>query len=156
MGSTKTSQGDCGFVCPGDKSEYCGAGNRLELYKLPNIATASPSSTTTPTLPTIIPNSGPYNYLGCYTEPSSVRALSAAMYANDSLTISTCIDFCGKKPYKYAGAEYGRECWCADTFSAGSALVKDSDCSMPCSGDKGTLCGAGNKLSVYIRKGTGT
>ncbi len=25
---------DCSFICPGDSDEYCGAGNRLELYEL--------------------------------------------------------------------------------------------------------------------------
>ncbi len=43
-GSIKAQQNDCSFICPGDGSEYCGAGNRLELYiKAP----ATSSSTTT-------------------------------------------------------------------------------------------------------------
>lgn len=29
-----SNQADCSFVCPGNKYEYCGAGNRLEMYKL--------------------------------------------------------------------------------------------------------------------------
>ncbi|GAO19168.1 hypothetical protein UVI_02014690 [Ustilaginoidea virens] len=27
-------QQDCSFLCPGDESQYCGAGSRLELYKM--------------------------------------------------------------------------------------------------------------------------
>ncbi|KAK3079653.1 hypothetical protein LTS18_004221 [Coniosporium uncinatum] len=30
--SNKTSQSDCSFQCPGNSSEACGAGNRLQLY----------------------------------------------------------------------------------------------------------------------------
>ncbi|TQV95128.1 Pyrrolo-quinoline quinone [Cordyceps javanica] len=33
-GSVQAKQADCSFTCPGDGSEYCGAGNRLELYKV--------------------------------------------------------------------------------------------------------------------------
>lgn len=28
----KPEAGSCGFPCPGDPSQYCGAGNRLALY----------------------------------------------------------------------------------------------------------------------------
>lgn len=35
QGSVKAGdQNDCAFPCVGDASEYCGAGNRLQLYKL--------------------------------------------------------------------------------------------------------------------------
>merc|ERR1711939_951452 len=38
-----TNQLDCSFICPGDASEYCGAGNRLELYKLGSMSSSSSS-----------------------------------------------------------------------------------------------------------------
>lgn len=45
-GSTlAANQADCNFLCPGDKTEYCGAGNRLELYKW----VASGATSTVPT-----------------------------------------------------------------------------------------------------------
>ena len=25
---------DCGYICAGDKTEFCGAGNRLSVYKV--------------------------------------------------------------------------------------------------------------------------
>ncbi|KAM3483607.1 hypothetical protein MY8738_003028 [Beauveria namnaoensis] len=50
-GSVKAEQEDCSFTCPGDDSEYCGAGNRLELYMKSQDSTTSSSvsSLTTPT-----------------------------------------------------------------------------------------------------------
>ncbi|CAG8960213.1 hypothetical protein HYFRA_00012731 [Hymenoscyphus fraxineus] len=222
--STLAPLGDCGFTCPGNQYEYCGAGNRLELYKLTSmvastssstlstkfsstslsssISTSSPAQTssvisstkspstisgsssataasssssnppsvsqsittaissTIPTTPTpsptlhIVPSVGLYNYAGCYTEPSSVRALSSAFYPTDSQTVELCVAACSNTPYKYAGLEYSRECWCADSFGLGSTLVSDNDCSMSCAGDKYEYCGGGNRLSVYIRNGT--
>ena len=87
--------------------------------------------------------------MGCYTEGSGVRALGAASYPSDTNTIEACVAACS--PYLYAGAEYGRECWCADSFGAGSTISPDSDCSMTCAGNQYEYCGAGNQLSVYIR-----
>ncbi|KAG4441379.1 hypothetical protein IFR05_003136 [Cadophora sp. M221] len=52
--------------------------------------------------------------------------------------------------------EYGRECWCADEFGAGALLVPNADCSMTCAGDPYAYCGAGNRLQVYQKAGTGS
>lgn len=32
---------DCSFLCPGNAYEYCGAGNRLELYELTSLVSSS-------------------------------------------------------------------------------------------------------------------
>ncbi|KAE8454316.1 hypothetical protein EG329_005241 [Mollisiaceae sp. DMI_Dod_QoI] len=179
------NQADCSFQCPGNGAEYCGAGNRLELYALNSTLSSSTSSSAsitgsstssssgsiigtgtsisqstivststsaTPTGPTIVPSAGPYKYLGCYTEATNTRALAAANYPNDTNTIALCAQECSA--YTYFGAEYGRECWCGNSFGAGSVLTSNSDCSMTCAGDKTAYCGAGNRLSVYIKNGT--
>lgn len=214
-----TTQADCSMTCKGDGTEYCGAGNRLQLYAFNAAASASNSSTssslptstspsssasrptssssslfsslsgsssssststslpisssssaissaststssqvttssstsTAPTGPTIVPSAGLYNYMGCYTEGTSGRAFSQ-LYANDSNTIAWCAQQCSA--YTYFGAEYGRECWCGNSFGTGSTLTTASDCSMTCGGDKTAYCGAGNRLSVYIKNGT--
>ncbi|PVH86433.1 WSC-domain-containing protein [Cadophora sp. DSE1049] len=211
-GSVKaTNQADCSFLCAGDKTTYCGAGLRLQLYSasassssstasstgsaissstsasvtvsssgsatsassvatsssasssvsvitsLPPVSTTtstSPVATTskTPSGPAIVPSVGLYNYAGCYTEGTNVRALSGALYANDSLTIQMCAQACSA--YTYFGAEYGRECWCGNSFGAGSTLVSDKDCTKVCGGDSTQYCGNGNRLSVYIKNGT--
>jgi hypothetical protein len=39
-----TTQADCSFICPGNQYEYCGAGNRLEMYKLTPVSSSSSSS----------------------------------------------------------------------------------------------------------------
>jgi len=114
-------------------------------------STPSTSASVSPIGPTIVPSTGVYNYAGCYTEGSNVRAFSQ-LYANDTNTISWCAQKC--VAYNYFGAEYGRECWCGNSFGSGSVITKDSDCSMLCSGDSTAYCGAGNRLSVYVKNGT--
>ncbi|RFU34935.1 hypothetical protein B7463_g1422, partial [Scytalidium lignicola] len=175
-------QGDCNFVCPGDAFEFCGAGNRLDMYKLSSGGSSSSSSssttthttttttrstttTTTTTIkatttssvthsasptqtgPAIKPTIGSYTYYGCQTEGTGIRALSGATLATDSMTLEICEDFC--QGYTYWGAEYGRECYCGNSWNTGSTAAPDSDCSFPCANNTLEYCGAGNRLSAY-------
>lgn len=93
--------------------------------------------------------------MGCYIEAASsgnARTFTGAAFPNNTNTIPLCAQECAG--WTYFGAEYGRECYCGNALGAGSVLTKDSDCSMVCVGDSGSYCGAGNRLSVYIKNGT--
>ena len=144
-GSTQAPLGDCNFICPGNSLQYCGAGNRMELFKGPNVAPPQPT--------VIVKSSGSFNYYGCWTEPASGgRALAAAYYPSNVLTVPQCVAAC--QGYKYAGTEYSEECYCANSFTTGSVLAPDGDCSMTCAGNTNTYCGGPNRLTVYINNGT--
>ncbi|KAK0618381.1 glyoxal oxidase N-terminus-domain-containing protein [Bombardia bombarda] len=92
-----------------------------------------------------------YNWYGCQTESATGRALSATDFAADTMTLESCRTFCSA--YTYFGAEYGRECYCGNSFSAGSVPAPASDCNFPCPGNTSELCGAGARLSVYVLDG---
>lgn len=49
--------------------------------------------------------------------------------------------------YLYAGLEFGAECYCGHKIQA--ANVSESDCDMECKGERGSVCGGINRLSVY-------
>jgi hypothetical protein len=50
-----------------------------------------------------------YTYSGCYIDNTDGhRALPAANYADDHMTIASCGAFCAS--FRYFGLEYGREC----------------------------------------------
>jgi hypothetical protein len=103
----------CSMQCNGNLSEYCGGGNRLDVYNFNNtISTTTISATqpgTSPTqTPVIKPTVGPYMYYGCQTEGNGTRALSSASIASDTMTLEVCETFC--KNFNYWGCEYGREC----------------------------------------------
>jgi len=44
--------------------------------------------------------------------------------------------------------------WCGNSFGNGSTSVPDTECNVLCPGNVNQFCGAGNRLSVYIRNGT--
>lgn len=124
---------DCSFICPGNQYEYCGAGNRLELYSKSapgggGGSQTTPASTTTTsstsatfsapqqtqTSPIHVENpGGGYQLIGCYREPDGARALET-LIPSDTMTIEYCLSQAGGATY--AGVEYGRECKCSSTF----------------------------------------
>ncbi len=130
------------MVCGGDGSQYCGAGNRLELY----------STTATVTVPTGTlahkPTVTPYTLVGCWTEGAGTRALDKAATEAADMTNEKCADFC--KSYRYFGTEYGSECYCGSYLADSSSSAPLDDCNMVCGGDQFQYCGASNRLELYM------
>ncbi|KAI1404557.1 heme peroxidase [Hypoxylon fuscum] len=133
---------DCKLVCGGDDTEYCGDGNRLELYS----TTASQPAPTATLAPK--PTVSSYVRVGCYTELPAGRALTGAAYPSDALTLEMCASNC--TGFTYWGVEYGRECYCGNTLDPLSTPAPDTDCqTMVCAGDRYEYCGAGSRLDLY-------
>lgn len=69
------------------------------------------------------------------------------------MTIEKCLSDCWM--YKYAGVEYGRECWCGNVLSvAGTGLtpganVSNSECALKCPGNSSEFCGERARMSLY-------
>ena len=78
-----------------------------------------------------------------------MRALNAATFAADSMTLEACATYCAG--YTYFGTEYARECYCGYSFNLGSASAPATDCSFTCMGNALEYCGAGLRLSVYAK-----
>ena len=66
-----------------------------------------------PTGPSNLATIGTYSYVGCYTEATTGRALSAVEYYNNSMTVELCYAACAG--YTWFGVEYHREC---ESFTA--------------------------------------
>lgn len=49
--------------------------------------------------------------------------------------------------YLYAGLEFGAECYCGHKIQATN--VSEAECDMGCKGERGSMCGGANRLSVY-------
>ena len=130
---------DCNMRCAGKNTEFCGAGNRLDVYTNPKISTTpAPATLSVP-------------YVGCFVDQGA-RALPDAVLSADDMTAQVCQTHCGG--YNYFGVEYGRECWCGN--AAPTVAAPATDCNMPCAGDSTKLCGAGNRLNVWGAPGQTT
>ncbi|KAL5087278.1 hypothetical protein Trisim1_008016 [Trichoderma cf. simile WF8] len=104
-------------------------------------------------------DSNKYKYFGCYNETTQVpgsadtRALGGGIQESlpGAMTVPTCLAFCGNgaTEYRYAGLEWSRECWCAQTLSGIAEKLDDTACNYPCEGDNTTACGGSLKLTIY-------
>lgn len=124
----------------------------VSATSLPASTTAVSASTSAidppiPAGPSIEPTVGLYSYYGCQTEGTDARALMDYSTAYDTMTLESCATDC--TGYTYFGTEYARECYCGDSFSAGSIPAPEADCSFLCAGNPLEYCGAGLRLSVY-------
>lgn len=83
-------QSDCSFLCPGDQTTYCGAGDRLQLYKHiasePTVSSQVESATSV--APSDVPSEAPSSVVSSETPssvvPSSVGVSSAPATTNTS------------------------------------------------------------------------
>ncbi|KAF4631378.1 hypothetical protein G7Y89_g6752 [Cudoniella acicularis] len=161
-GSVVAPVTDCSFTCPGNPYEYCGAGNRLDLYMLNGtipstpVRAASPTSTSSTssvsisiTAPTATGIPAGWTYYGCYVDGLNGRILTHGQPDNAQNTLQLCVQTCANLGYTIAGAEYAEECYCDDAIYNGGALAANqADCNMPCPGNPSEDCGAGNRLSL--------
>ncbi|CAD6446517.1 86c7ab1a-b181-4c17-907e-67653ddef4d4 [Sclerotinia trifoliorum] len=122
-------------------------------------STSSTSAIPTPTGPITVTNVPGYDYLGCYSEATTGRALSGLQPAPPvgGFTIESCQKICSG--FEYFGMEYSNECYCGATINAGSVLQAGiiptiNGCDMLCAGNASEYCGGGSRLNMYQLNGT--
>ncbi|XP_038066020.1 proto-oncogene tyrosine-protein kinase receptor Ret-like isoform X2 [Patiria miniata] len=89
-------------------------------------------------------------YLGCFGDAEN-RSLSVgpALDHNEQ-SVELCFRNCLEPTeYKYAGMEYGHECWCGNEDYDKHGQAPDSDCQDLCTGNSDQICGGDWLLSVY-------
>jgi hypothetical protein len=137
----------CSMPCAGDAQSTCGGRSRLSVYN--NTSLSPPAAK--PVLP------GGYAYQGCFTDPSaSQRTLPGYAVSNATgMTQELCASTCQGRGYKFAGVEFGKECYCANALSTAAnggkgTQAPEPECSMLCVGDVGELCGGSARIGVWM------
>src|SRR4029077_17508832 len=90
-------------------------------------------------------------YLGCYAD-TATRDLPY-MALSGSGSIESCKSACAAASYKYAGAQYGSQCFCGNSYGRYHA---STSCNMPCTANASETCGGTWANSVYLSESTGT
>lgn len=116
-------------------------------------STSTTSSTSTSSSSTAPMPTG-FNALGCYLDSQGSRTLATLAYSNSSNTPALCATACRRNGYRYAGVEYGNECYCSNFLqnpglNGGSA---NSGCTTACAGDQTQTCGGSSRLYIYEDK----
>ncbi|KAG2022303.1 hypothetical protein CC2G_000065 [Coprinopsis cinerea AmutBmut pab1-1] len=93
---------------------------------------------------------GEWEYQGCYTDfENQTRTLLRVIELSGPATIETCTAGCKSEGHRFAGLEYGGECWCGDEILSGGPTA-ESECAMTCAGDRTQICGGPFRLTLYL------
>ncbi|KAF4963891.1 hypothetical protein FSARC_8144 [Fusarium sarcochroum] len=117
---------NCIIDCPGNSAEKCGGSNAIQLFS---------------TVPTRIG-------LGCYSDATNSRTLSKSLNIAGN-TNKKCQEACAEAGYKYAGTEFGSQCFCGNSIDNAGAAIAQSTCNKRCAGDSATNCGGPDALSLF-------
>ena len=71
------------------------------------------------------------------------------VFSNASNSKAVCLAECKSRGFYLAGLQYGRECWCGPVVPPVCLQVAEAECSTPCSGDSGEMCGGTYRMNVY-------
>ncbi|KFY35671.1 hypothetical protein V494_05711 [Pseudogymnoascus sp. VKM F-4513 (FW-928)] len=125
----------------------------LEKWNTRPTTTTSSSTTTTSTTKsaTLEPSPTSWSSLGCYYQDSQLQLLEENLSpagGDTALTIPKCQNTCYLRSYNIAGVQEGNQCWCS-TYAAGLWTLNQTDCNIPCTGDKNTFCGGKEVFNVF-------
>ncbi|KAK4455790.1 WSC domain-containing protein [Podospora aff. communis PSN243] len=130
----------CNYPCSGNSSQTCGGDSILSVFTDPTF------------LPVDDVTIEDYDHIGCWTDDSRLgRALTYDMKIDGStFTTEKCLAACKNEGYAFAGTEFGGECWCGSVIANDTRAAPDSECNMPCNGDRTQTCGGPGRLSLYV------
>ncbi|ODO07533.1 glucan endo-1,3-alpha-glucosidase agn1 [Cryptococcus wingfieldii CBS 7118] len=121
------------------------AGATITASATSSVATSS--STSTASIYEDSDNASEWYALGCAID-SSNRVLSEYSVSMSDMTVNSCLSACEDLGYKYAGVEFGEECYCSSTLA--SAVTYDEDqCNVVCNGDEEETCGGTWAIEIF-------
>ncbi|KAK7054111.1 WSC domain-containing protein, partial [Favolaschia claudopus] len=133
---TLTSTSNCNKACGGASTEFCGAGNFIDVYW---------NGTPPPTSPLQV---GTWTYSGCFSDSVSSRQLPNRQTTSGGVTVESCTSACKASGLAIAGLEFGQECWCG-SGPLTSSLSNDNNCATACVANTTEFCGGASRLQVY-------
>jgi hypothetical protein len=140
LSASPVGEEECSMACSGNGAETCGAGNRLSLYK--NEDYVPPAGVPSPEI------LGDFEYLGCFTDSVANRVLKGIATFDSAMTLEKCAELCSS--YSFFGVEYGSQCFCGVDLDDSSEEVPQAECNMPCGGDPTNVCGAADRLNLFV------
>ena len=78
---------------------------------------------------------------------NSNRVLRGLHLNGENMSVENCKELCYENNYKFAGLEFGDECFCGNDVPVVSAPMRE--CHLKCAGDETEICGGFWRLSVY-------
>jgi len=135
--------------CLGDPAESCGGmEDRIIVYE-DTAWTGDPEDPDPPSPGSAyVPAVGTYEAAGCGYDSTSARVLVADTYQDAAMTVQKCVEFAYEGGFRYAGVEWGTECFVGNTLH-NLNQAPNEDCGQRCGGNPAQWCGNVNRVLVY-------
>ncbi|KAF3232296.1 hypothetical protein TWF191_000068 [Orbilia oligospora] len=151
--SLKGADSLCATLCPGDTNQTCGGdgGYATAWYdsqRYDPVTNLLDGVYARP--PSFMQAAGGFSFYGCWSDSASNRSLKGKATSGSNINITSCATFC--QGYTWMGTSYSNECYCGNDL--GGVTKPLADCNMLCAADQYSFCGAGSRLSLYLRNGT--
>ncbi|KAF2864815.1 glyoxal oxidase N-terminus-domain-containing protein [Massariosphaeria phaeospora] len=133
----------CSMECSGAPGEACGGPGRLSVYQKDPV-TGGGGTPPAPSAPE------GWGARGCYSDNGGARILNVIGTVEggpSKMSPETCTAGCKNGDFKYAGVEYGGECFCGNELLNGHG--PEEGCDMPCNGDATQTCGGPNRINIF-------
>lgn len=89
-----------------------------------------------------------WNYVDCVVDNvNNTRILGADQIQSSNMTIETCQTYCSSKGWRFAGVEYGTQCFCSSSLPA--TYTGGQSCTQQCAGNRTELCGSPGLVSIF-------
>nr|AAS46752.1 beta-1,3 exoglucanase precursor-like protein [Pleurotus djamor] len=135
LGIFNPSDSQCNMPCTGNNKQTCGAGDRINIFY---------SGGKKPDVPNRVKT---WKYSGCFVDSVENRALERPMPIASGVTAQSCTAACKDAGFKFAGLEFGAECFCGNDLD--SSKVNENQCQTACAADTKQFCGGPDRLTVF-------
>lgn len=130
----------CNMACAADSTATCGGPNAVQLYVNPSLAPVTAAATVI----------NGFTSSGCIQEVVG-RALTGLRVDYPDMTLEKCTTACANAGFKYAGVEFGKECYCGNSLVNGaSTTLTSGQCYMTCPGNSAENCGGPDAIQLMI------
>jgi hypothetical protein len=139
----KAADKDCNMACKDDEKITCGGGWRQSIYDAAEAFQSAQKSESDA--------ENGYEYIGCY-EDDRVRDLSNIITMDISSLeggFEKCFEIAMQRGYKYAGLQYGKECWAGNEYGT-YGKAHEGDCQKSVKVKAPTLVGVLGEIA-YMR-----
>jgi len=133
---------NCNLNCRGNNSHICGGNWANSVYESGAVTSYTGIHTQLTS-----------NYLGCFRDkkiPPSERMLGTNIKNDNAMTQFWCVSLCRNNNHRYAGVQFGRECWCGNSIGRHG---RANNCNMRCRGNSSQFCGGSLANNVFDTQG---
>lgn len=130
---TPAAASNCQTPCSAEAGQTCGGTWFNSVYDLGPLTAAMPAATADQ---------------GCWVDDPR-RALPVALMPSGA-TVASCVALARKLGYRYAGLQFGGQCWAGD--ATGFTPADAAECGMKCTADGNQKCGGGWRNSIWSTK----